>query len=876
MVQPPCGNVTLLFTDIEGSTKLLQRVGNRYADLLAEHRRLLRTAFEAHGGYEVDSEGDSFFFAFSRATDSIAAAEEAQRALTQHPWPEEGELRVRVGIHTGEPRLIDGKYVGLDVHRASRVMAAGHGGQVLLSQTTWRQLEDTAAVIDLGEHRLKDLLQPEHLYQLVIDGLPSEFPALKTLGNRPTNLPVQPNALIGRERELLELAALLRNDQIRLLTLIGPGGTGKTRLALQLAADVLDDFASGVFFVSLAPIRDPELVIPAVAQTLALREVSGETLIETLQSYLEEKAMLLLLDNFEQIVEAAPSLSELLANAPKLKLLVTTRERLRLAGEHVREVPPLEIVDPAATIDLFALAQSEAVALFLARAQALRTDFTLTRENAPAIAAICVRVDGLPLAIELAASRIPVLTPRALEERLEQRLRVLTGGARDAEERQRTLRKTIEWSYDLLDPRERILFARLGVFVGGCRLDAAEAVCDPDGGLAIDVPDGIFSLVEKSLLRQKQDRDGEPRFWMLETIREYAAERLADLDEANELHLRHAKYIVMLADHAAAKRREGEPDWDSELEGEQDNARAALAWLRDSETTDLLLHLAASMGVFWNVHAQLREGRRWLDEALARSGGEPTEVRVHALTIAGRIAWRQGELERARELVDESLTIAQHLELKAATAEALWVLGVIAYIGGDYGRARTLCEEAAGHYAELGATRDQTGVLHDLALFAMEQHDYVRARDLFQESLEPLQEIRDELGITHALGGLGLVALLEGRYRDALPLLREGLKREREQGEMEIGIANSLTGIAACLVQLGRPEAGLRVAGAADAFLEQSGALQVERYMQEILDRAFRHARTEIGSEALTEAWNAGRKMKLDAAGAYALELADE
>jgi predicted ATPase/class 3 adenylate cyclase len=875
MAEQPTGTVTLLFTDIEGSTRLLERVGReRYGEALELHRRLLREAFARHGGFEVDCEGDAFFVAFAAAEDAVTAASEAQQALAAAEWQEGNEIRVRIGIHTGEPLAVPPKYVGLDVHEAARIMAAGHGGQVLVSAATERLVATEFELLSLGEHRLKDLLQPVPLYQLQINGLPWEFPALKTLGNRPTNLPVQPNALIGRERELLELAGLLRDDKIRLVTLTGPGGTGKTRLALQLAADVLDDFGSGVFFVSLAPIHDPELVIPAVAQTLAVREAAGETLIETLQSYLEQKAMLLLLDNFEQVIEAAPSLSKLMANAPRLKLLVTSRERLRLAGERVREVPPLEIADPAATTDLFALAQSEAVALFLARAQALQADFTLTPENAPAIVAICTRVDGLPLAIELAASRIPVLPPLALQERLEQRLQVLTGGARDADERQRTLRKTIEWSYDLLDERERILFLRLGVFVGGCRLDAAETVCSPDGGLAMDVPEGVFSLVEKSLLRQRQDRDGEPRYWMLETIREYACERLADLDDADDLHLGHAKYMLMLAESAAAKRREREPDWDGALEREEDNARAALAWLGGSERTDLLLRLAASMGVFWNVHANLREGRRWLDEALACSGGEPTEVRARALAIAGRMAWRQGDLERAREFVEESLTIAQRLQHTAATAEALWVLGVIAYIEGDYGRARALCEEAAGHYADLGAMRDQAAVLHDLALFATEQHDYVRAQELFQGSLVPLQEIRDEVGITRALGGLGLVALLESRYGDALSFLREGLRREREQGEMEIGIANSLTGIAACLVQLGRPEAGLRVAGAADAFLEQTGAVQVERYMQEILDRALRHARTEIGNEALTEAWNAGRKLTLEAASTYALEVA--
>src|SRR5437867_4664071 len=312
MTEPPSGSVTLLFTDIEGSTELLQRVGDRYADLLTDHRRLLRSAFEAHGGYEIDTAGDAFFVAFSRAEDAIAAAGEAQRALAQKSWPEKGELRVRVGIHTGEPRVIDRSYVGLDVHRAARVMAAGHGGQVLISETTRKQLDDGFVLRDLGEHRLKDLLQPEHLYQLVIEGLPSEFPALKTLGNRPTNLPVQPNPLIGREREVAAVTALLREPEVRLVTLTGAGGTGKTRLALQTGAELLEEFASGVFFVSLAPIRDPSVVIPTVAQTLAVREVPGEPLAETPAAYLEQKEILFVLDNFEQLLVAAIEVSSLL------------------------------------------------------------------------------------------------------------------------------------------------------------------------------------------------------------------------------------------------------------------------------------------------------------------------------------------------------------------------------------------------------------------------------------------------------------------------------------------------------------------------------------------------------------------------------------
>ena len=781
----PKGTVTLLFTDIEGSTFLLHQLGERYPNVLSECRHLLRTAFQQFNGREVDTQGDCFFVAFARATDAVSAAVGAQRTLATYDWPNGMTVSVRMGLHTGEPIRTAEGYVGLDVHHAARIMSVGHGAQVLLSHTTRElvkhDLLEGVSLLDMGEHRLKDLQHPSHLFQLVIAGLPADFPPLKTLDTHPNNLPVQPTPLIGRDQQVAAILRLLSREEVRLLTLTGPGGTGKTRLGLQVAAELSDTFTDGVYFVNLAPLSDPTLVVPTIAQTLDIKEVAGQSLLDLLKGALHWKHLLLLLDNFEQVVDAAVDVAALLAACPNLKVLVTSRMSLHVRGEQEFAVPPLTVPDPKRLPDLVSLSQYEAVALFIARAQAVKPEFQVSNANAPAIAEICVRLDGLPLAIELAAARIKLLPPQALLARLGQRLVVLMSGARDAPARQQTLRNTIKWSYDLLDAQEQRLFRWLSVFVGGCTLEAIEAVYNSADDEKGDILNTVYSLIDKSLVQQREQESGEPQLTMLETVREYALERLIENEEAEVCQRAHALSYLVLAEEAEPHLKGAQQVlWWKRLEREQENLRAALSWLIGQEEGELALRLSAALWWFWNIRGYWSEGGRWLEAALGLPRAQArTAKRAKALYGADTFAWRLGG-PTTRSKIEESVAIYRELGEKHGLAEVLSWLGLRWTFQSNLAAARMPLDEAVALAREVGDPWLLAKALRSLGNFMRELRDVKSAHHFLEESVTLYREVKDQRELSFSLRFLAETAMLEGNPTQATALAQESLALARE------------------------------------------------------------------------------------------------
>ena len=853
----PTGDVTFLFTDIEGSTRIVQELGaSRYGDVLELHRQVMRDAFAAHHGIEVSTEGDSFFVVFTDARDAVEATAEAQRALARAEWPHGvGGLRVRMGIHTGDGAIGAGTYVGAAVNRAARIASVAHGGQVVLSSATRALVEDGlpsgARLRDLGEHRLKDLAEPERIAQLVMRGLTGEFPPLRSLEATPNNLPVQLTSFVGRDEDVVAVAERLRTA--RLVTLTGPGGTGKTRLALQVAADIADRFPDGVWFVPLAPIHDPSLVASTIAAAIGVRSVGARPILDTLIEHLREAETLIVLDNVEQVVESAPLVADLLREASQLRVLVTSRIVLRLSGEH--EVP------------LDALDGGDGVRLFVERARAVRPDFSLTDDNGPIVTEIVARLDGLPLAIELAAARSRLLSPSAMLSRLDRRLDLLAADLRDLPARQRTIRGAIDWSYDLLEPDLQRSFARLAVFVGGATLDDIEAVVVGLGQADVDVLGSIEALVEHSLVRRTDD-DADIRFVMLATIREYAQEKLAQSGEEPAVRDRHAAHYLTVAESTAPQLTGADQVRALDrFDAERDNLRAALGHALEASDAVLALRLCSSLWRYWQMRGLMFEGMERTREALAMSdaASHPSEY-LAALDAAGGLTWWLGDYAACedfyRRALDGHLTAGD----EQAIARAYYNLSFPTAFIGEEVRAIELSIEARDRFDRLGDADGVARARWGLGVLHLSAGDLDTARRELQTAVDHFRGTSLRFDLGWALFGLGQVAFRQDELDVADRAWGDALRIFGDVGD-SAGVAMLLDACASLLARRGDRPRAARLSGAVARLERTIGAGLMPR--NRIL-RGYDPASLREDPDT-RDAWREGDLLTLEAAVAEAL-----
>ncbi|GIV98259.1 MAG: hypothetical protein KatS3mg057_2916 [Herpetosiphonaceae bacterium] len=886
----PGGIITFLFTSIEGSTRLWERYPDLMQSVLRRHHEILRSTIEGLGGYIFDIVGDAFYAAFTDPYAAFSAALTAQRALMAEPWGEIGELLVRMALHTDSAEPDGSGYVSLPLNRVARLLEAGYGGQILLSQTTQQMIHDRlppdVTLRDLGVRRLRDLLHPMTIFQVIAPGLRAEFPPLKTLDTRSFNLPAYPTSFIGRHPELMSVRALLRRPEVRLVTLTGPGGTGKTRLGLRVAADLLDEFTHGACFVGLASISDPSLFNAAVAQALGLKDAGSQPVAEKLKSFLRDRNLLLVLDNFEHVISAAPAVTELLTAAPRLKVLVTSREVLRVYGEYEFPVPPLALPNPAHVQTLEALADEPAVALFLERARAVNPDLEFGDEDLRAVAKICVRLDGLPLAIELAAAWTRELHPRDILERLDSRLELLTGGARDLPARQQSLRATIDWSYHLLSNTEQHLFALLGVFAGGCTVEAVAAVAGASLENSadseprdLDLEEILALLVDKSLLglEERDIGDGiiERRFVMLETIRGYARELLVARGELETLCRRHAEYYLALAEHVAGAGEEESERWTDRLEREYANIRAALEWsLTAQDGAEVGLRFGWALLNFWELRGLLSEGRTYLGRILSRSifSGIPrtqAKARARALSVAGRLAFSQGDYLEARALLQESLTLFQTAGDASDISTTMARLGMVIFCMGDCSTARALLQQALALFHEVRNLSGTIYALNTLGEIARHEGDYEQAEQFYSQALELSRQIGSRQRTILSLHNLGHLALHCGDNTRAETLFAESLHLSRQLG-YRMGIALCIFGFGRLAADRGQFERAARLLGAADAILAAIDAA-FELTDRTDFEQSLSYVHAHLSETVFLSAYEEGRLMALDRAIEYAL-----
>jgi predicted ATPase/class 3 adenylate cyclase len=914
MVESPhAGTVSLLFTDIDGSTRLLEELGDDYATLLADHHRIMDEAVVAQGGTRVDAAGDGLFISFPTARAALLACIDAQRALLAHAWPRGATVSVRMGLHTGEPISGTTGYVGIDVHRAARISAAGHGGQILVSESAraliGSSVPEGVGFRDLGEHRLKDLASAIRIYQVLAPGLPSDFPPVRSLETLPNNLPHQLSSFVGRSREIADAEVQLGTTS--LLTLTGPGGVGKTRLALELGAHVVDEYPGGVWFVEFSSLDDAALVPDTVATTLRLKP-AGEGPLAALIAHLATERALVIFDNCEHLLDAVVDVTDaVLRQCPDVRIVTTSREALGMAGETLMPVPSMTLpeVEGGKGPALEQLSACDAVRLFLERARSVDPAFQLTEGNADAVAQICRRLDGIPLAVELAAARVRSLPPAQIASRLDHRFRLLTGGSRTSLPRHRTLRAAMDWSFDLLPEDERILLPRLSAFAGSFSLDAAEAVASGGPVDADEMIDLLAHLIDRSLL-MPEPTSNEARYRMLETIRDYAQERLVESNEASEIYARHRDWYAALVEQSRQGFFSGaeQASWLTRLSDDHDNLRAALQWSHeDPDGAGAELSMASSLWRFWEIRGHLAEGSSWLQRALARTGGEVSLRRANGLTGAGILASHRGDNAAAAAFHEASLLLHRELGDARGLAAACSNAASIAMELGDVDRARALFEESSAYAEQAGDPQgaaftmlnladlvsrvgdpeegnslyaraldsfrslgDQWGTAQAtarLAHLARKRGDHALATSRYEEARLLYSRIADGRGEARMLIGLGDVAADTGdearaaaHYRDALALRHRLGDRVGTAGTFErlAGISTADPGRAAQLIG-----AALALRDSVDAPLSRGAAEALEAFLAD-LERG-------IGRDAVSTALRAGRAMAPGEAVAFAL-----
>jgi predicted ATPase/class 3 adenylate cyclase len=900
----PAGTVTMVFTDIEGSTALLQSLGDRYPEVLADHNRLIRETFARHDAFERGSAGDGLYFVFASAREAVQAAIDAQLALAGHPWPDGAAVRDRMGIHTGEPRNATEGYVGLDVHRAARICSAGHGGQILISQTTRDLIAEDfrppLGIVDLGAHRLRSLDGPaQRLYQVTGPGLAGDFPPPRT-GDAPrNNIRLEVTSFVGRDREIAQATRML--DQSSLLTLTGSGGVGKTRIGMRLARTLLDQFEDGTWIVECGNLSDPSFLLPSVVSAIGLSDPAGRSLLSTIIDQLKGKRLLLVLDDCDPVLTAAAELAEgLVRVCSTVRIVVTSREALGVPGEAILPIASLATPASGSTIAASELGSIDACRLFVERAQAVQPGFELTDQNARSVAQLCRRLDGIPLAIELAAARVRALPVEQIASRLDDRFRLLTGGSRTSVARHQTLRATIDWSYDLLTEPERAVLRRLSVFAGGASLEAAESVCAGDPVDAMDILDLLGRLVEKSLVFT-DPTSSEAHFRLLETVREYARARLVEADEGDPTLRRHRDLFLALVDEASPAFFHGpEPvDWLRRIDDDHEDVRAALEWCLDQPGEARSgLRIAAGLWRYWEIRGDLTEGRAWLERMLEAVGDETSALRADALTGAANLAFMQGDLRaaaalqrgsleiqrrmgdpqgvayaannlantsvqlgdnaRARELYEEAISITRDLGDVRGVAFGSINLADVAAREGDLAAAQSLEEEILASIRRLGDRWTEAFALDAFARTARRAGQHERARTLHIEALAILEELGDRRGVARVLTQLAELALTDGDGPRARGLLRQSLAIRQELGDMP-GLASAMESLAGAVAPED-PEAAARLDGAATSLRESIRAIVPPRTAA-AHDQQLADLEARLGSDRFETARREGRLM---------------